>query len=348
MRIILTASKDTTIYKAFVNNNAGLDEIVEIGKVIDESTSEFVGPTAYATGSARALLYFNLPTIESVPATASYFLNLKLANVDNVNRNQQIIVYQVSRSWDEGSGYFYQNVKNVNDGATWARCTSTVSWSNAGGDFLTGSTSQSVSLTSYPLQDIRIDVTNILQPIVSQSLQNTFYGLALQFPTADENDYTNEGNIKVFSTQTHTIHQPTLEIAWNSQTFITGSLVTIPNLNVKIVPTNIRQSYTKGDVDKITLTVRDQYPLRSFDSTLRYKNKYYLPASSSYSIVDAQSNTTVVPFDEYSKIDTDSVSSYVILDTTPLYKGRFYKLKLKVVSGSYTRTLDTDTLFKIE
>jgi len=164
----------------------------------------------------------------------------------------------------------------------------------------------------------------------------------------DENDYTNKSNIKVFSTQTHTIHQPTLEIAWDSQVFSTGTLQAIPSLNVKIVPSNLRETYTKGDVDKVNLVVRDQYPLRSFDSTLRYKNKYYLPATSYYSIVDIQSNTTVIPFDDYSKIDTNVTGSYIVLDTTPLYNGRFYKLKIKVVNGIYSRILDTDAIFKVE
>ena len=346
MRITLTASKDTTLYQAYLNNNAGLDEILEIGKVIN--VSEPTSSTSYVSGSARTLLYFDLPTTASVPETANYFLNLKLANASNVKRNQQIIVYQVSRSWDEGSGFFYQNIQNVNDGATWVKCTSAVSWSSAGGDFLTGSTSQSITLSSYPLQDIRIDVTNIIRPFVSQSLQSTFYGLALQLPTSDETDYTNEGNIKVFSTQTHTVHQPTLEIAWDNQIFSTGSLQTIPSLNVKIVPSNLRETYTKGDVDKINLVVRDQYPLRSFDSTLRYKNKYYLPSSSYYSVVDVQSDTTIIPFDNYSKIDTNPTGSYLVLDTTPLYKGRFYKLKFKVVNGIYSRVVDTETLFKVE
>lgn len=347
MRTILTASKDTTLYQAFLNNNAGLDEILEIGKVID-TTAETTSSTAYESGSARALLYFELPTTASVPATASYFLNLKLANATEIKRNQEIIIYQVSRSWDEGSGFFYETTQSLQDGASWARCTSAVSWSKAGGDFLTGSTSQSVVLSSYPLQDIRVDVTNILRPFVSQSVQNTFYGLALQFPTVDEIDENNKGNIKVFSTQTHTIHQPTLEIVWDAQTVITGSLLPIPSLNVKIVASNLREVYTKGDVDKITLVVRDQYPLKSFDSVLRYKNKYYLPTSSYFSVVDVQSNTTVIPFDDYSKINTDATGSYVVLDTSPLYRGRFYTLKLKVVNGTYSRVIDTDTLFKVE
>lgn len=341
MRKYLIPSADTTIYQAFNNNNAGFDEILEIGKVADDTNT-------YVSASARALINFDLPTITTVPATANYFLNIKLANASNVKKNQQILIYQVSRSWDEGSGFFYQNIKNVNDGATWERCSTSVSWSNAGGDILTNVTSQSISLNTYPIQDIRVDVTNIIQPFVSNSLQNNFYGLVLQFPITDELDNNNEGNIKVFSTQTHTIHQPTLEIAWDNQVFSTGSLQQIPSLNVKIVPNNLKQIYTKGDVDKITLVVRDKFPLKSFDSTLRYKNKYYLPATSYYSIIDIQSNTTVVPFDDYSKISTDTVSSYIVLDTSPLYTGRFYKLKLKIVNGDYSQVIDTETQFKIE
>jgi len=347
MRKFLLPSADTTIYEAFKNNNAGFDEILEIGKVINKDVDN-ISVTAYATASARSLINFELPTTATVPATASYFLNLKLANANDINKNQKILVYKVSQSWDEGSGFFYQNVKNVDNGATWVKCTSVVSWSSAGGDLLTAQTSQSVTLSSYPIQDIRIDVTDILQPFVSQSTQSQFYGLVLQFPTTDEIDYNNQGNIKIFSTQTHTIHQPTLEVAWDDQVFNTASLAAIPNLNIKIVPSNLRQTYTKGDIDKILLVVRDQYPLKSFDSTLRYKNKYYLPSSSYYSIVDTQSNTTIVPFDSYSKIHTDAGSSYIKLDTSALYSGRFYKLKLKVVSGDYSKVFDTDTIFKVD
>lgn len=344
MRKFLIPSKDTTIYEAYPTNNAGLDEIIEIGKVVDTSLVE----PNYVTASARTLLYFDLPTTASVPATASYFLNLRLANASNVQRNQTIVLYKVSQSWDEGSGYFYQTPKNVNDGATWQQVRANVSWSRYGGDFLTASLSGSSTLSSYPLQDLRIDVTSILRPIVSQSLHSTFYGLALQFPTTDELDSDNQGNIKIFSSQTHTIHQPTLEIAWNSQIFSTGSLSAIPSsINVKVVPSNLKEIYTKGDVTRVNLVVRDEYPLRSFDSTLRYKNKYYLPTSSYYSIVDTQSNTTIVDFDDYSKVNTDSNGSYVILDTAPLYKGRFYTLKLKIDSGEYSKVINTDNIFKV-
>lgn len=345
MKIFLTASKDTTLYQAYPTNNAGLDEILEIGKVIDTELTE----PNYVTASARTLLYFELPTTQSVSTGSSYYLNLKLANANNVKRNQKVLIYQVSRSWDEGSGYFYQNVENANDGATWEQVTTSVSWSMTGGDFLTGSTSASVTLSEYPLSDLRVDVTNIISPIISQSLQNTFYGLALQLPTADEIDKNNKGNIKIYSTQTHTIYQPTLEISWNSQTVSTGSLVAVPSsLNVKIVPSNLKQMYIKGDITKVNLVVRDEYPLKNFDSVLRYKNKYYLPTSSYYSIIDAENNSAVVNFDDGTCINTDPTGSYIVLDTSALYTGRIYTLKIKVNSGGYTRTFNTDTMFRVE
>lgn len=348
MRKILTASQDASLYQAYPKNNTGLDEILEVGKVINITNLGVTSSADYATGSVRALIKFELPTTASVNANANYFLNLRLARASEVKRNQGLLIYPVSRSWEEGSGFFYQNVENVSDGATWNQCTPHVSWSVAGGDFLTGSTSASVSMSSYPIQDLRLDVTNILRPIVSQSLQSTFHGLVVKFPTEDEQDEDNRGNIKFFSTQTHTVHQPTLEIAWDDQSFATGSLQPVPNgLKMKVIPSNIPPYYSKGDVARIDFVVRDPYPLRSFDSVLRYKNKYYLPTSSYYSIIDSQADVVIVPFDDYSKVHCDSSGSYIILDTSPLYRGRFYGIKLRINQGSYVKTIDLDTQFTI-
>ena len=345
MKKFLTSSKDTSLYEAYPNNNTGIDQIIEIGKLIDPLRVS--SSTAYSTASVRALLSFDLPQATTVSANANYYLNLKLANATDIKRNQTLLVYPISRSWDEGSGVFYQDIQNVNDGATWTRCTSAISWSNAGGDFITNTTSASVTMSAYPLLDLKIDVTSIIRPIVSQSLQSTFYGLVVKFPSVDELDTMNYGNLKIFSSQTNTIFAPTLEIGWDNQTFTTGSLKPIPTLDVKITPSNLRETYTKGEVAKVLLNVRDEYPVKSFDSVLRYKNKYYLPTSSYYAITDVQSNVTIVDFGTDSKINTDATSSYIVLDTSPLYSGRFYTVKIKVDSGEYSRILTTDSMFKV-
>ena len=73
MRVILTPSADTTLYQRFPTNNAGLDEIIEVGKV---AAPEDLG-IAYTGSAARALLNFTLPLSGSVPTNALYYLNLK-------------------------------------------------------------------------------------------------------------------------------------------------------------------------------------------------------------------------------------------------------------------------------
>jgi hypothetical protein len=348
MRIILTSSADTTLYQRFPTTNSGLDEILEVGKV---AAPEDLG-IAYTGSSARTLINFTLPASGSTPATASYFLNLKIANAEKLPINQQILVYRVSSSWTEGSGYFIQknNVRiplysgstylgdfdptkiiATNDGATWRQATTAVSWSVDGGSIVT-TPSQSVTLSEYPLQDLRIDVSSIMQPVVSQSLN--WYGLALRFPPASDNDQTNAGNIKFFSRQTHTVHAPTLEILWNNAVFTTGSLKPIPNTSdIIVVPRNAAETYIRGTKQKIRFVVRDKYPQKNFDATLRYKNKYYLPQTSYVSVVDYQAGTSIVSFDNGSKIECDATGSYFVLDTTPLYKNRYYKISLNINNG---------------
>lgn len=331
MRQFLVASKDATIYQYFPTNNAGLDEILEIGKVVDEQEVE---PT-YESGSARALLSFTLPTSGSVPTGSRYFLNLRIATSENLQRPQTVEVHLVSSSWVEGTGYFYQTPRNAQDGVIWNDNVPVVPVVSA-----------SAQVDTFPLQDIRIEVTDLLQTLVNTN--GTFNGLMVKFPTTDEQDVDYSGVIRVFSTQTHTIHQPYLEVAWDDQTFVTGSLLPAPSLEVAVVPSNLRESYHKGDVSRINLTVRDRFPVKTFNAVFRYAGKYYLPETTYYSIVDTQANTTIVPFDEFSKVSCDANGVFFDLDTRGLYKGRFYTILLKVVSGNYTKTIPTQLLFKVE
>lgn len=328
MRIILTSSADTTLYQRYPTNNAGLDEIIEVGKLAKPEDLEI----AYSSSAARALINFNITNSSSFSQNASYYLNLKIANATKLPYSQELIVNKLLSSWTEGSGYFVQQTQNAGDGATWTQSKPFVSWSNAGGDYI-NVPSQSIILNEYPLQDLRIDVSSILQPIISQSLP--WYGLVIRFPSASEADSTNEGNIKFFSKQTHTIYAPTLEVVWDDSTFITGSLKKIPNTyDIQVVPKNVKEIYVRGSKEKIRFVVRDKYPQKNFDATLRYKNIYYLPTSSYFSVVDRQAGTTVIAGDQFAKISCDATSSYFVLDTANLYKNRYYAVNLEINNGS--------------
>jgi hypothetical protein len=343
MRTFLPTSQDATIYERYPTLNTGLDEIIEVGKII----KSLDGPNQYASGSTRMLIQFDIPSLQQYPTSSQYYLNLRIANATNVNRYQVLEVYPVSQSWVEGSGYFYQDVQNVEDGVTWIDRSTTTAWETSGSDYTT-TISASYTFSKVPIEDVKIDVTNLIEPVVSGSNTTPWNGLILKFPAADELDSTNIGNIKFFSGNTHTIFAPKLEIVQVDQTFTTGSLKRVPNGNVTIVPKNIKETYTLGEIDKVYLVVREPYPDRKFDSTSRYRNVYYLPSESYYRVRDQVADMVLYEFDQYSAINCDSSGSYILLDTSGLEVNRYYTLDLKVKSNGLVFFPEFNYTFKVD
>jgi hypothetical protein len=332
-RVFITASSDASIYERYANLNTGRDEILEVGKKQDK--------LEIVNGRVRSLIKFTLTDLFGAPTSSDVHLSLKVANATKLNQNELVYVYPVSRSWEEGSGYFEQSPIKSDDGATWTTYASGSNWSGSleipghglGGDFkLTPVVSASV--TDIRNDEFRINVTDVVQPMISGSSKSSNYGLLLTFSGSAEADINNTGNLKFFSRQTHTVHAPVLELVWSNQSFATGSLKTLSSLDIEIAPRNMKAQYSVGAVSKMYFTVRDKYPAKVYSNTRRFSNKYYLPSGSIYTIVDAGSGTTIVPFDTYSHVDCDATGSYVMLDTKPLHKNRFYELSLKVTLSS--------------
>lgn len=343
MRTFLPTSQDATIYERYPALNTGLDEIIEVGKIIKLLDSR----DKYVSGSTRMLIQFDIPSLQQYPTSSIYYLNLRIANASHVNRYQKLEIYPISRSWVEGSGYFYQDVQNAEDGVTWMDASTTTTWTTSGSDYTT-TVSASYTFSKVPIEDIRIDVTNLIAPVVLGSNVTPWNGLILKFPTADELDSTNVGNIKFFSGNTHTIFAPKLEIVQVDQIFITGSLKRIPNGNVTMVPKNIKEVYTRGEIDKIYLVIREPYPDKKFDATSRYRNVYYLPSESYYRVRDQVADMVLYDFDQYSAIHCDSSGSYILLDTSGLEVNRYYTLDLKVKSNGLVFFPEFNYTFKVD
>lgn len=342
MRTYLNPTKDTTIYQTYPTINSGLGEILEIGKLKKESS------TAYTSSSVRILMNFDISTASAYPPTAKYYLNLYLANAINVDRGQNIEVYPVDVQWDEGSGYFNPIIsQNNTKAATWQHAKTNINWSVSGSSFI-ATTSSLVELTQVPIRDVSIDVTNIIAPVVAGTNTFTWNGILLKYPSADEVDNQVISNIKFFSRDSSTIFAPTLEIVWDDQTFITGSLKPIPSSKISILPKNLKQVYTQGEIDKIYLVIRDQYPDKRFDAVQRYKNTFYLPTSSYFRIRDEVSDVEIHSFDKYSAINCDTSGSYITLDTLGLQANRYYTLDLKIKTVNSTFFPEFNYRFKVE
>lgn len=361
MRSFIKLTQDATIYQRFPTRNTGLDEILEIGKAARSTDNT----AAYTASAVRSLLQFDIgPSYYT--SSAKYYLNLYLANASKVNRYQKINVHLVSGSWVEGSAYASQDVQNTSDGVTWYSASNSTAWNVDGADY-SNIVSSSFTFTDVPINNVKIDITNLLFYKVnpsssidydasgsasfgtaSASALPTWNGLLIKFPTTDETDAYNVGNIKFFSSNTQTIFEPNIEVVWGNQTFVTGSLKPIPNGNVSILPKNIKESYTQGEVDKIYLIVRDKFPDKRFDSTQRYKNTYYLPSESYFRIRDQASDTEIYKFDAYSAINCDTSGSYIVLDTNGLNVNRYYTIDLKVKSTDLVFFPEFKYTFKID
>jgi len=349
-------TQDASIYEDFSWKNTGHDEILEFGR-----------SSAEPSASIRSLIQFNIADISAsladrtIPANSTFELKLNVARVDNLQLGQVIHLMMITGSWVEGSGYFYQNT-NVplmtaslvgpypttgyveTDGTTWKTRASGTLWRASGSDVIAASGTLSQSVAD-PVVALVFDVTNFIAKWVSGSANA---GMVIKFSAADESNSFYAGNIKCFSRQTHTIYAPTLTSKWNSQTYITGTLSNADLSGVLINPTNLARTYTSGDMARVKLSVRDQYPLKTFaEQFVLYAGNQLLPSSSYFSIVDAQSNYVVIPFGDSSRINCDGTGSYFDFYIEGMYPGRIYKTMVKTTNGTFTRHFDMGHTFTI-
>lgn len=362
MHKFYTSSYDASIYLQQPEQNAGRDEILEVGKLYYGSTKDI----------ARTLIKFDTGSLKSdieneVTGSWYVFLNLRSANASEIPLEYSIYANAVSQSWIMGTGTKFDNI--TTDGVSWKYRNGVAKWqdnvtggtavfasgttgsANAEGGtwYITGSATQSYY---YEPDDVRMDVTNIIHLWVSGSLPNN--GFIVRHSIDAENDTVDYGVLKFFSKETNTIYQPKLELIWNDSSFITGSLSPITGSSIndaldnsKIVVTNLQKEYLQGTKSKIRVKGRDIYPTKSFTTTFEYDQSKFLPTSSFYQIEDYRTNEVIIPFGEYSKISCDAKSNYFFLDTTAYPINRSYKLKLKVTVNNVTKIIDDKLIFDV-
>lgn len=338
MRIFSFPIQDASIYEEFPTRNAGLDEILEIGKAND------------GIYRVRSLMKFDIAAISAslangaVPPTAQFELTLNIANADSLQNNQLISILPVSKSWTEGTGYFYQETIQSPDGVTWLNNRSGSAWTISGSDVLAGSLTASLS---NPLTDIVVDVTSYVVSWISGAVVNN--GFEFQFVTSSESDPSNWGNIQIFSKNTHTIYRPTLVTKWNDQIMATGSLSASVTTDLLVVPATLKPSYRSNDIARVNVAARKRYPLKTFDTQFTlYNGLSYLPSSSYFSVIDDLSGKTIIPFDDNSRLSCDAEGSYFIFRIQNMYPQRYYRVLIKVDHNGVTDTFDDGYFFTVK
>jgi hypothetical protein len=352
MHKLFTSSFDASIYLQQPDQNAGRDEILEVGKLYYGSAKDI----------ARTLIKFDVAGM-GIPSGSIVYLNLKSSQAEEIPLEYTIHANAVSQSWSMGTGTKFDNI--TSDGVSWKYRNGIDAWqdnvtagtavftpgttgsANAeGGTWYTAS--QASQSYNYEDADIRINVTGIVNRWLSGSIPNN--GFIVHHGLENEENALDYGVLKFFSKETTTIYEPKLEVVWNDVSFVTGSLLPVTGSaqdDYKVIITNLKTEYSKDSKIKIRIKGRDMFPLKSFSTTFEYDQSKYLPTTSYYQLEDYVTDDVIYPFGEYTKISCDNTSNYFILDlnTLPLY--RTYRLKLKIIDGEISTIIDDKLTFQI-
>ena len=371
------AQKDATLYEGTVtqSQNTGLDEIIEVSKHMND--------TATIVNASRILIKFNLTTISesiqnsTIPANTTgvnktkYYLNLYDAASSELTANDLLYAYPVSQSWTMGEGKFYDSPKTT-EGVSWRYRTGEttgdqwVSGSNStGGTWYSGSGFQASQSFDHETTDMRMDVTDIVNHWIKSSSAYPNEGFIVKRSgsigntdtSTSEGNSTRLGHFKFFSRETHTVYPPKLEVMWDDSKWVTGSLTaSLSSANVEdmvLYMKGLRPEYKENSKVRFRLVGRERYPTKTFSTTSDNLVVKALPSASSfYSVRDALTEDTIVPFGSGSRLSCDSSGNYFNFWMNGLQPERYYKITYRVQSGSGTpdetdQYFDEDFEFKV-
>jgi len=381
---IIYPSADATLYESLSTYNTGLDEVLEVGKRLSTSGSNFL--------KSRSLIKFDMNDVTNAVDkynvdlnSCKFMLKLYTTHAKNLPATYTIDANLVGDDWDNGTGF--QNVTTpIVDGCCWDTPKSGsffwtsgsqlqqvnetslyISGSGKGGSWLYQSGSGVYSSSffsqsffdqpglnvseSFDLRptDLNIDVTGAIITWISGSDNKTIpnYGFLLKFSEEDESSTNVSGFVRFFSRDTHTIYVPRILMLFDKSSFDTGSLSEFDLDSYKIY-TNLQKEYKDTSVNKIRIYARDKYPQKSPTNLFPQQTVKYLPADTLYSVIDAGTEEVVIPYDsQYTKISCDSIGNFINIDMTGLMPERYYRLAFKVVSGFYEEFIEDDLFFKV-
>jgi hypothetical protein len=352
MYYFLTASKDASIYLQQPNQNTGLDEILEVSKVYYGNIKDV----------AKSLIKFEVGYLSSSLADTSISMSeatlvLRETESNEIPLEYTLYINAVSGAWEMGAGTRFDNISTA--GVTWnyREGDSQLEWLENPG-FVAETTSSfasgvggvwwvtplSTKNYNYESADLLVDVTSLLQNWLSGSIPND--GFIIRFGTDEELDTQDYGQLKFFSKETNTIFQPKLRIGWDDQSYITSSLSALETEEMVVVP-KVAEEYKVNTIQKIRISARERYPLKTFTNTFAYGTTKYLPITSYYQIKDSASDTIIVPFGEYTKLSCDSNGNYMKVDFSNWEVGRTYKIEFKVVYDGQSYYFDNEHTFRL-
>lgn len=383
----IKANRDTTLYEATESLNSGIDEVIELQKIVSASNTS-------NTYNSRILMDFDLVEVSKSinngaigtypgKSTPKYMLNLYTLRASGIDYQYGVEAFPVSQSWLMGRGRRIDKIANGalshdSEGASWKfrdgekylgnqwssgsqlseASTGSYSTTVGGGHWFVGTGSASQSF-NYEKTDIRMDVTDIVNNwFTGVYPQNGF--IILRSGSQEAGDIDEErngkpyGSLQFFSTDTHTVYQPKLEVLWREDLVSSNLSVLDTTKTESIVDVkNMKHAYERNSRERFNLVVREKFPAKTYDTVSAALTNMRLPSASFYSVRDYVTDEVVIPFDNpATRISADNDGNYFNLWMDQFYPNRRYKFVFKSVGGDYEyptsqSIFDNDYIFKV-
>ena len=186
----------------------------------------------------------------TVSTTAEFYLRYYATEASSLDHTYDLISHAVSGTWEEGTGKLSDNPMK-NDGVSWKNYDGRhqiYTWSmhnptlassasqgssigrptSGGGIFFTGSGFYGTQSFSYTSPDTEIRVTDVVGKWLRGSSGQTWpsgipnNGFITMWSGSQESSSFSMGDLKFFSSNTHTIYPPKLEVKWDDVNTCTG------------------------------------------------------------------------------------------------------------------------------
>lgn len=242
------------------------------------------------------------------------------------------------------SGSGYAEVPNISPFNPFPNCTTSSYTPPISSSIISTGSYACYQYFDYQSSDVKMDVTPIVNAWLTRAIPNE--GFIVMH--SDESSSIDYGSLKFFSKETNTIYSPYLDVCWYDSTIVTGSSEPIQIRDTVVNIKNMAKEYKFGSIVRMDVTARKRYPVKTFTNKLSdYLAPYYLPSSSYYQIKDAESEETILPYDDFTRLSYDSNGNYFMLDMSGLPSERYYKVEIRSEQSGSLMTFPILTPFKI-
>lgn len=349
------AEKDATLYSYREDMNTGLDQILELQN-INSNNGDY-------SDISRIVIKFSQKQIDNLFDNTitnkdfKCYLRLFLADARGLKDSYSINAYPLKEEWEMGLGMYSDYVYDT-QGVSWKyRNSFKQEWTSSadvfspvpsgGGSWYSNYiSSQSFNLDDE--KDIFLDVTDSIKLFYSSSKgQNGIdnNGFIVKAPLSLESGSSNY-TIKYFSKDTHTIYPPQLEFRYDDF-HRSSSLIETDKSDIVVTLANNKKEFNEDSIQRFRINVRDRFPARAFQTTSIYLNNKILPEESYYAIKDLDTEEYVVDFNEYTKLNADSIGNYFDINMGGLQPERYYQILIKSTVDNSTIIMDDDYYFKV-